>query len=78
MNNEIVELVVAIDADSSDECLYINGKAWPSKGETTVYATDIDEYTAGRLVRFEHRRVNAPDVWPDSLLALRETPGGGE
>jgi hypothetical protein len=69
-SSEIVELVVAIDRDSSDECLYVNNKAWPDKGETTVYATDIAEHAAGRLIRFEHRPVVAPDVWPDSLLDL--------
>lgn len=67
---QVVELVVAIDDGSSDECLYIDGKAWKSKGETTVYATDIDEYAEGRLIRFEHRRVNAPDKWPDLLSDL--------
>jgi hypothetical protein len=54
------QIVVAIDQDSSAECLYINGKAWSGVGEYTVYATDIAEAAGNSPITFEHREVVCP------------------
>ena len=78
----VKHICVAIDADTSAECIYTNGKAWASRGEWTVYATDIAEAAGDGVIRFEHRLVNCPRgkcaeypdeetlAWPDSLDAL--------
>lgn len=62
-------LVVVID-ENSDECLYVDGKAWRSRVESTVYACDIFEYAEGVPITFEHRHVESVEHWPDSLDEL--------
>lgn len=66
------KLTVAID-DNANECLYIDGKAWKSKGEVTVYATDIAEFGGSEQFLFEHVHVDkAPaDDWPDDFADLQ-------
>ena len=68
-------LTVVIDRDSSNECLYVDGKAWASKGETTVYATDIAEVAGDEPIVFRHIQVDCPDDWPDNLTDLKRTDG---
>lgn len=51
------KILVAIDDDTSDECLYVDGVCWKSVGETTVYASDIAEVAGTEPIVFEHREV---------------------
>lgn len=74
------KLTVAIDADSGDECLYIDGKRWEHTGERTVYAGDI-AYAAGdaaagfNTIKFRHVQVDCPGDWPQTIAELRDTDG---
>lgn len=71
---EIIDLTVCID-EKSDECLYINGNAWKSKGESTVYACDIAEAAGDKLIRFKHRSIDTfVEQWPDTLLEALNLP----
>lgn len=76
------KIVVLIDQDSN-ECMYIDGKRWSDREETTVYCTDLARVTSGSssTVTFEHRAVERPtfvdpdrddkeffESWPDTLV----------
>ena len=61
------KIIVAQDVDSSDECLYIDGKAWAGVGETTIYACDIASYAQGNPIVFDLVRVQAPEHWPSDF-----------
>ena len=65
-------LTVAQDELSGDECLYIDGKVWGAVGETTVYASDMDEAADGCAIMLSLITIDAPEVWPDTLAQLRE------
>lgn len=69
--NTAKTLTVLTDSDTGDECLYVNGNAWESKGEATVYATDIAKFAGGEPIRFEHHHVEMDwcdlATWPDLL-----------
>lgn len=67
MKQGIKVLTVVIDPNS-DECLYVDGIAWESTGETTVYACDIDSAAQGEAILFHHRHINwCFDRWPKTL-----------
>jgi hypothetical protein len=62
-------LTVVIDEDS-DECLYIDGKAWKEKGETTVYACDVAKAAGEEPFLFRHVAIDGYHLeWPDTLEA---------
>lgn len=65
------QITVASNEDAN-ECLYIDGKAWKSTGEITVYACDIAEAAGDQPVLIEHRNVLWPNDqdWPDDLAVL--------
>jgi hypothetical protein len=67
-------LTIVID-DYSTECLYIDGRAWPDKGECTVYAGDLVEAAGGKACKIEHVEVEPVDQWPDNLADLQRTDG---
>lgn len=69
------ELTVAIDGDSGDECLYIDGECWENTGEITVYAADIDTAAGGEPIAFRHVEVDCPGKWPKTLDKLRDSAG---
>jgi hypothetical protein len=62
-------LTVVIDEDS-DECLYIDGKAWDSAGERTVYACDVAKAAGEEPFLFRHVLIDGHHLeWPDTLEA---------
>ena len=71
---KIKKITVAQDIGSADECLYIDGKAWESRGESTVYACDIAAEAKDCAIVFALVRVNAPERWPDTLAQLAIEP----
>lgn len=66
-------LTVVIDT-LANECLYIDGKSWPSKGEMTVYACDVAAAAGDEPIMFRHEQIEFQhEQWPDTLEdALRE------
>lgn len=66
------EITVVIN-ENADECLYINGKAWESTGETTVYATDIADAAGDEPILFRHVGVDWDADWPENLSDLPTT-----
>lgn len=66
------KITVAIDTGSSNECLYVDGKAWKNRGESTVYACDIAEVAGNEPILFEHLMVDCPGDWPTRLEKLSE------
>ena len=75
---QVKHLVVVSDKDSGDECLYINGQAWESTGECTVYACDIDEAAGRQPVLFDRwTAIDVPDAWPTKLVDLTFADGEG-
>lgn len=69
------KLTIVID-ENSCECLYIDGKSWPSKGEMTVYACDIASAAGGEPVLISHESIDFyHEQWPDTLEAALSGPG---
>lgn len=67
-------LTIVIDEDSY-ECLYIDGKAWGSKGEMTVYACEIAEAAGDEPVLIRHVPIEwEHKEWPDTLEAALAKP----
>ena len=75
---KIKQLTVAQDAESSDECLYIDGVAWKSRGEVNVYAGDIAEAAGDSAIIFKMIVVDGPDSWPDTLAELNPADAAKE
>ena len=69
-------LTIVSDADSSDQCLYIDGNVWKSSDEITVYARDLHEASDGQPVVIEWRdaRLDPDGDWPELLKELRNDP----
>lgn len=61
------KLTIVTNGNNAD-CLYINGVAWESIGEYTVYGWDIAEASDGNPVRVEHQSVEfVHEKWPKKL-----------
>ena len=64
---QVVDITVVNDLDNN-ECLYENGKAWSSKGETTVYVSDLVHAANGRLIALSEVTIEfVHEEWPDLL-----------
>lgn len=60
-------LTVVIDEDSN-ECLYIDGNSWESKGEKTVHSCDVAEAAGDQPILFRHVSIDFyHHDWPDTL-----------
>lgn len=69
------KLTIVID-ENSYECLYIDGKAWASTGEVTVYACDIAAAAGDEPVLIVHQPIDFyHEQWPDTLEAALSGPG---
>jgi hypothetical protein len=67
-------LTVVID-DDANECLYIDGKAWASTGDITVYAGNIAEASGDEPVLIRHVSIDFHhEQWPDALEAALNRP----
>lgn len=72
---EFADITVVIDADSN-ECLYLDGVAWESKGEITVYVTDLVAASGGFPIKLKHEEIDfVHEEWPDSLAHALINPG---
>jgi hypothetical protein len=74
MSMDTKTLTVVID-DDSNECLYIDGKAWESTGETTVFSCDIAIAAGDEPVRVVHKSIDfRHEEWPETLEAALLKP----
>lgn len=71
---KIKKLTVLID-EESNECLYIDGIAWESTGEVTVYCCDIAEHAGDAAIIFKHEHIgHCHDRWPRTLAEAVKPP----
>lgn len=64
----VCDITVVNDLDNN-ECLYVRGRAWDEKGESTVYASDLVHAAAGRLIDLKLLTIeHVHEEWPDSLV----------
>lgn len=76
--NEIADVIVAID-DDSNEALYVDGQLASEDGPT-VYACDVAMHTDGMVMRFRHIDVSGVhlDKWPSDFHQLKSAQIVGE
>ncbi len=69
---EPINMTVFID-ENSNECLYVEGKAWDGRGERTVYVTDLDAYAKQRPILLQHIPIEGDwaERWPDDMDEVR-------
>lgn len=68
--SEPINLVVAMDDDSGNEAIYVDGKF--RKFDTTIYACDIANVAGDNVIRFSHVIVTrSGQVWPECFDELK-------
>lgn len=69
---EPMKLTVLIDEDSN-ECLYVEGKAWAGRGEMTVYVCDLVAEAGEWPILLRHIKVTGSRYgqWPENLEDAR-------
>lgn len=71
--------ITLVNDENANECLYIDGKVWPYKGESTIFASELIYQTEGKPCVLEEVNLeHSVDEWPDKLEDALKAPGTTE